>query len=124
MEEPGPSRSHWTESPIDSGFPVEFALLADLDNDGQAREVLPQSGDAKAPLAWYEAKNGAWRKHVAAPSSYGHGIGAGDVNGDWRTDILTPKGWFEAPADPRAAAGRTTPTGTRKPIWASSTWSM
>lgn len=31
--------------------------------------------------------------------SYGHGIGAGDVNGDGRTDIITPKGWFEAPAD-------------------------
>ena len=41
---------------IDSGFPVEFALLVDLDNDGQARELLPQSGDAKAPLAWYEAE--------------------------------------------------------------------
>ena len=31
----------------------------------------------------------------------GHGIGAGDVNGDGRTDIITPKGWFEAPSDPR-----------------------
>jgi hypothetical protein len=26
----------------------------------------------------------------------------GDVNGDGRNDILTPKGWLEAPADPRA----------------------
>jgi hypothetical protein len=34
--------------------------------------------------------------------SYGHGIGAGDVNGDRRVDILTPKGWFEAPVDLRA----------------------
>lgn len=33
--------------------------------------------------------------------SYGHGIGAGDVNGDGRTDIVTPQGWFEAPPDPR-----------------------
>ena len=35
-------------------------------------------------------------------TSYGHGIGAGDVNGDKRNDILTPRGWLEAPADPRA----------------------
>ena len=39
--------------------------------------------------------------HVVSANSYGHGIGAGDVNGDGRTDIITPKGWFEAPPDPR-----------------------
>jgi hypothetical protein len=36
-----------------------------------------------------------------SPNSYGHGIGAGDVNGDGRTDVVTPIGWFEAPSDPR-----------------------
>jgi hypothetical protein len=54
---------------------------------------------------WYElADPGAanpWIKHVVSPNSYGHGIGAGDVNGDGRTDIITPQGWFEAPLDPR-----------------------
>jgi hypothetical protein len=38
---------------------------------------------------------------VVSPKSYGHGIGAGDVNGDGRNDIVTPQGWFEAPPDPR-----------------------
>jgi hypothetical protein len=101
---PGKGTGPWAEATIDSGFPVEFAILADIDNDGQARELLPQSGDAKAPLAWYEAVKGTWKKHVVSPQSYGHGIGAGDVNGDKRVDILTPKGWFEAPADPRSSA--------------------
>jgi hypothetical protein len=100
----GKSQGAWTETPIDSGFPVEFALLVDLDGDGNARELLPQSGDASAPLAWYEVVGGTWRKHVVSAQSYGHGIGAGDVNGDRRVDVLTPKGWFEAPADPRAGS--------------------
>jgi hypothetical protein len=99
---PGKTPGPWTESEIDSGFPVEFALLADLDNDGKALELLPQAGATQAPLAWYEAKGGAWIKHVVSPQSYGHGIGAGDVNKDGRTDILTPRGWAEAPPDPRS----------------------
>jgi hypothetical protein len=101
-QNPGQGRGQWTEREIDSGFPIEFAFLVDLDNDGKAREVLPQFGPAKAPVAWYEVKDGAFVKHVVSPTSFGHGIGAGDVNGDGRTDILTSKGWFEAPSDPRA----------------------
>lgn len=98
-----PGRSGaWEEHSIQGGYPIEFAFLVDLDNDGKAREVLPEFGDSKAPLAWFEAKSGKFVKHVVSDSSYGHGIGAGDVNGDGRTDIITPKGWFEAPSDPRS----------------------
>ena len=99
---PGKGRGTWSERPIESGHNVEFAFLVDLDNDGKAREVLPQFGGQKSPLTWYEAKDGATIKHVVSVTSYGHGIGAGDVNGDGRNDIVTPKGWFEAPADPRS----------------------
>lgn len=91
----------WGEHSIQEGYSVEFAFLVDLDNDGQAREILPQFGEPNAPLAWYEFKDGQPLKHVVSDRSYGHGIGAGDLNGDGRTDIITPKGWFEAPADPR-----------------------
>ncbi|MBI4892458.1 MAG: VCBS repeat-containing protein, partial [Acidobacteria bacterium] len=61
----------------------------------------PQFGNNNAPLTWYEFRNGKWESHVVSDRSYGHGIGAGDVNGDKRTDIITPKGWLEAPADAR-----------------------
>jgi hypothetical protein len=98
---PGKAGGPWKVETIESGSPVEFCFLVDLDNDGKAREVLPQFGSEKMPLAWYEIKDGKFVKHVVSPKSYGHGIGAGDVNGDGRTDILTPQGWLEAPADPR-----------------------
>lgn len=98
---PGRTRMMWTKRPVIEGFNTEFAFLVDMDNDGQAREVLPQFG-GKGPTVWLEFGEGAWKRHTASEQNFGHGIGAGDLNGDKRTDILTPRGWLEAPADPRS----------------------
>lgn len=104
-ENPGKGGGPWREHVMETGSPVEFAFLVDILNTGKPRELLPQFGNPKFPLTWYElAGKGAakpWIAHEISPKSYGHGIGAGDVNGDGRTDIITPKGWFEAPPDPR-----------------------
>jgi len=96
-----PADGPWKVTEIFSGFPTEFAQLVDLDNDGKARELLPEFDRPAAPLVWFDLQNGAWNKHQVSDHSYGHGIGAGDVNGDGRNDILTPQGWFESPADVR-----------------------
>lgn len=101
-ENPGKAPGDWKRHEIDGGFNIEFCFLVDLDNDGKKREILPQFGNVPAPLAWYEVVNGKTVKHVVAPKSEGHGIGAGDINKDGRNDILTPNGWYEAPADIRA----------------------
>ncbi|MGD0006991.1 MAG: VCBS repeat-containing protein [Terriglobia bacterium] len=104
-ENPGAQNKPWKKHIIESRAPVEFAFLVDILNTGKPQQLLPQFGDPNFPLTWYElsGKGGdsAWIPHVVSPKSYGHGIGAGDVNGDGRTDIITPKGWFEAPPDPR-----------------------
>jgi len=104
-ENPRTSGQPWREHLIESGSPVEFVFLVDILNTGRPLQLLPQFGRRDFPLTWYElAGRGAqdpWVRHEISPRSYGHGIGAGDVNGDGRTDIITPQGWFEAPRDPR-----------------------
>ena len=104
LKNPGVSATTWTVNQIDAVGPTEFAFLVDLNNDGKALELLPQfTGAAKLPAAWYEIQQGQWIKHVVSqPKFFGHGIGAGDMNGDGRQDIVTPAGWLEAPADVRA----------------------
>ena len=99
----------WVEAVVNSGFNVEFAVLADVDNDGRVREIVAQENGTGQ--SWYEPRDGKWLKHVISDRTYGHGIGVGDVNGDKRNDILTPRGWLEAPADPRAASW------THHPAW-------
>jgi hypothetical protein len=97
-----PGKEFWRAATIHEGFNIEFALLVDIDNDGKAQEVVAQENGTGQ--AWYEVKDKAWVPHVVSDRTYGHGIGAGDVNGDKRNDILTPRGWLEAPADPRAGS--------------------
>jgi hypothetical protein len=90
-ENPGAKGGEWKEHLTERWPSIEFSFLVDLDNDGKAREVLPQWGghQMQDSLAWFELKNGAFVKHVVRPRSYGHGIGVGDLNGDGRPDLVT-----------------------------------
>jgi hypothetical protein len=100
-ENPGRMGAPWKEHIIEDQWNVEFMFLVDLNNDGKEQELLPQFG-GRGPTAWYELKGGKFVRHIVHPDNFGHGIGAGDINKDGRNDILTPRGWLEAPANPTA----------------------
>ncbi|QDV38118.1 FG-GAP repeat domain-containing protein [Tautonia plasticadhaerens] len=100
VENPGEAGAPWTYHAIDQPGPSEAAWLVDLTGDG-VPEVLPNAVNV---AVFYELKDpgpaASWKKYELGSQEAGHGVGTGDVNGDGRTDLLTPKGWFEAPPDP------------------------
>ena len=61
-------------------------------------------------------------EHVVGTEGENHGNGMGDINGDGRTDIVTPKGWYERPRKRRKQMGFhadywSTESGSRRPTF-------
>src|SRR5262249_28355740 len=58
--------------------------------------ILPNCG---GQVVWYELRKPGtqpeWVEHVVGKEGAGHGIGWGDVNGDGKIDLITPRGWYE-----------------------------
>jgi hypothetical protein len=102
VENPGKAGSAWTYHEIDKPGHIEAAWMVDLSGDG-VPDVLPNTVNT---VVWYEVKKKKsgkgveLKKHDFGKEAAGHGVGSGDLNRDGRTDLLTPKGWFEAPSDP------------------------
>lgn len=93
----------WPETVIEVNGNFEHGDLWDIDNDGEHDEILP----GVRSTVWYEVgtrPNGqrGVLKHTVSDKQNIWGVGAGDVNGDGRADVLRPGAWYEAPADPRS----------------------
>ena len=115
VENPGKAGAPWTYHEVDQPGNIEAAWMVDLSGDG-VPDLLPNTVNV---VVWYEVvkkgdgKGYGLKKHDLGAPAAGHGVGSGDVNGDGRVDLLTPKGWFEAPSEP--ASDRA--TWTWHPQW-------
>jgi hypothetical protein len=93
----------WMKHSVLPQVTSELAVLKDLDADG-APEVVFATGGAGGTLMFGKPDpanpTAPWNVYpISEPGpAYHHSMGAGDINGDGRMDVLQTAGWWEQPA--------------------------
>ena len=80
-------------------------IVCDQSRSQTARRAGPVPGDLRGRRAIPRSRGSSGGFQATARRGrikFSHGIGAGDINGDKRTDLIVTRGWWEAPADASA----------------------
>jgi hypothetical protein len=102
FENPKGREGHWQRHYIFDVVDNESPGFQDINGDGKPDLLCCSRGYIGYCTADWQNPGTPWTFHAISPKGdyqrFTHGIGAGDVNGDGRIDILEKDGWWEQPA--------------------------